>query len=76
MDVLLSGFCDEVCKLAADLTPSPPAMTDQKSFAGVSSQVNSSGIKKLLPTSIGALTPRMAAPPPRTTPPKMQQQAI
>ena len=76
MIALLSGFSDELLKLSADMTPSQPVMTDQRTFSGISSQVNSrQGAKKLLPTSIGHMATRTGAPPPRTTPPGMQQEA-
>lgn len=74
---LLHAFADEVAKLAADLTPSQPIMSDQGAFGGISSQVNSrSGVKKLLPNSVGHMATRTGAPPARTTPPKMHREAV
>lgn len=77
MDALLSGFADELEKLAADMTPSQPVMTDQRAFGGVSSQTHSaSGVKRKLPTSIGHMATRVGSPVPRTTPPNMLREAL
>jgi len=74
---VLSGFADELIKLAADLTPSQPVMTDQRTFGGVAGQVhNSSGVKKLLPNSIGHMATRAGSPPPRTTPGNLLREAL
>lgn len=73
---VLDGFADELGKLAADLTPSQPVMTDQRSFGGISGQVTSSqGAKKILPGTIGHMATRAGSPPPRTTPPNMLREA-
>ena len=76
MTAIFKGFADEFMKLAADMTPSQPVMTDQRAFAGVSSQMNSrTGIKALLPTSAGHLATRTGSSPPRTTPSNMLREA-